>query len=84
MATLTTAIEVSLRSGQRGAMRSAGGDRWLVYWEEDGSYTLSHLPAQPAAYEMKSRHVMDQGELVDFARSQGWPIDYDNGWVPIE
>jgi hypothetical protein len=84
MATLMTAIEVSLRGGLRGAQRSTPGHRWLVRWNEDGSYTLSHLPAQPASYELKSWVFSHQGELVEFAQEQSWPIEHDDGWFPLE
>ena len=84
MATLTLAIQVSLQSGQRGAIRSAPGHIWRVRWEEDGDYTLFHFPTQPAAYEMKCWRFEHQGTLVEFARTQGWPIDHDHGWIPLE
>ncbi len=49
-------------------------------WNEEGTYTLSHLPAQPAGYEFKSWTFAHQGELVEFALEQGWPIEHDDGW----
>lgn len=84
MATLTMAIHVSILGGLRGAQRAVLGHRWLVRWNEDGSYTLLHLPDPPAAYELKSWRFAHQGELVAFARAQGWPIEHDTGWMPLE